>query len=133
MKIDRPVGLTSSRSISPSGKAVVLPTDPLYRGERVCEDARWQELFQARFDVLLYDLTSTDIEGQGAEIPKAQYGYSRDHRGDCRHVVIAPVVTPEGFPLAYEVMARNTSDRVPRCAASWPKSKRSTDARGGCA
>ncbi len=73
---------------------------------------RWQELFQARFDVLLYDLTSTYIEGEGEEIPKAQYGYSRDHRFDCRQVVIALVVTPEGLPLAYEVMEGNTSDRT---------------------
>ena len=73
---------------------------------------RWQELFQARFDVLLYDLTSTSIEGEGEEIPKAKHGYSRDHRFDCRQVVIALVVTPEGFPLAYEVMAGNTSDRT---------------------
>jgi hypothetical protein len=73
---------------------------------------RWQELFQARFDVLLYDLTSTYIEGEGEEIPKAQHGYSRDHRFDCRQVVIALVVTPEGFPLAYEVMEGNTSDRT---------------------
>ena len=60
---------------------------------------RWQDLFQARFDVLLYDLTSTYIEGEGEEIPKAKHGYSRDHRFDCRQVVIALVVTPEGFPL----------------------------------
>jgi hypothetical protein len=73
---------------------------------------RWQELFQARFDVLLYDLTSTYIEGGGDQIPKAQHGYSRDHRGDCRQVVIALVVTPEGFPLAYEVMEGNTPDRT---------------------
>lgn len=73
---------------------------------------RWQELFQARFDVLLYDLTSTYIEGEGEEIPKAQHGYSRDHRFDCRQVVIALVATPEGFPLAYEVMEGNTSDRT---------------------
>jgi hypothetical protein len=73
---------------------------------------RWQELFQARFDVLLYALTSTYIEGEGEQIPKAQHGYSRDHRGDCRQVVIALVVTPEGFPLAYEVMEGNTSDRT---------------------
>jgi len=73
---------------------------------------RWQDLFQARFDVLLYDLTSTYIEGEGKEIPKAKYGYSRDHRFDCRQVVIALVVTPEGLPLAYEVMEGNTSDRT---------------------
>jgi len=73
---------------------------------------RWQDLFQACFDILLYDLTSTYIEGEGEGIPKAQYGYSRDHRFDCRQVVIALVVTPEGFPLAYEVMEGNTSDRT---------------------
>ncbi len=73
---------------------------------------RWQDLFQARFDLLLYDLTSTYIEGEGEEIPKAKHGYSRDGRFDCRQVVIALVVTPEGFPLAYDVMEGNTSDRT---------------------
>jgi hypothetical protein len=73
---------------------------------------RWQDLFEARFDVLLYDLTSTYIEGEGEEIPKAKYGYSRDGRFDCRQVVVALVVSPEGFPLAYEVMEGNTSDRT---------------------
>jgi transposase len=73
---------------------------------------RWQDLFQAQFDVLLYDLTSTYIEGPGEEIPKAQYGYSRDQRFDCKQVVIALVITPEGFPLAYEVMEGNTADRT---------------------
>lgn len=72
----------------------------------------WQDLFQAQFDVLLYDLTSTYIEGEGAEIPKAKYGYSRDQRFDCKQVVIALVITPEGFPLAYEVLEGNTSDRT---------------------
>jgi transposase len=73
---------------------------------------RWQDLFAAQFDVLLYDLTSTYIEGEGEQIPKAQYGYSRDQRFDCKQVVIALVITPEGFPLAYEVMNGNTSDRT---------------------
>ena len=73
---------------------------------------RWQDLFQAQFDILLYDLTSTYIEGEGAEIPKAKYGYSRDQRFDAKQVVIALVITPEGFPLAYEVMDGNTSDRT---------------------
>ena len=79
--------------------------DRLYRClDRILEHKaalfqRWQDLFQAQFDVLLYDLTSTCIEGQGEEIPKAQYGYSRDQRFDCRQVVIARVITPEGFPL----------------------------------
>jgi hypothetical protein len=73
---------------------------------------RWQDLFQARFEVLLYDLTSTYLEGEGEKIPKAKYGYSRDQRFDCRQVVIALVVTPEGFPLAYEVMEGNISERT---------------------
>jgi len=73
---------------------------------------RWADLFGAEFDVLLYDLTSTYIEGQGEQIPKARYGYSRDQRFDCKQVVIALVITPEGFPLAYEVLEGNTSDRT---------------------
>lgn len=72
---------------------------------------RWADLFSAKFDVLLYDLTSTYFEGQCAEIPKARHGYSRDGRPDCRQVVIALVITTDGLPLAYEVMAGNTSDR----------------------
>jgi transposase len=73
---------------------------------------RWKTLFDARFDVLLYDLTSTYFEGQCRQIPKARHGYSRDGRPDCRQVVLAVVVTPEGFPLAYEVMPGNTSDHT---------------------
>lgn len=73
---------------------------------------RWQDLFQVQFDVLLYDLTSTYIEGLGEGIPQAKYGYSRDQRFDCKQVVIALVITPEGYPLAYETMDGNTSDRT---------------------
>lgn len=73
---------------------------------------RWKTLFDARFDVLLYDLTSTYFEGSGQNIPKARHGYSRDGRGDCRQVVIALVVTTDGLPLAYEVLAGNTSDKT---------------------
>jgi len=74
--------------------------------------ARWGELFGARFDVLLYDLTSTYFESDmlREEHDKRQYGYSRDKRFDCRQVVIALIVTPEGFPLSYEVLAGNTKD-----------------------
>ncbi len=71
---------------------------------------RWRTLFDARFDVLLYDLTSTYFEGSCQQIPKAKHGYSRDSRGDCRQVVIALVVSAEGLPLAYEVLAGNTAD-----------------------
>ena len=73
---------------------------------------KWAELFEADFDVLLYDLTSTYFEGEMEENPKAKHGYSRDGRPDCRQVVIALVVTPDGFPLAYEVMAGNTSEQT---------------------
>jgi transposase len=76
--------------------------------------ARWQDLFGVKFEVLLYDLTSTYFESDPpfSEGDKRRYGYSRDKRPDCVQVVIALVVTPEGFPLAYEVMAGNTSDRT---------------------
>lgn len=63
--------------------------------------ARWKTLFDASFDVLLYDLTSTYFEGLCEQIPKARHGYSRDGRPDCRQVVIALVVTTDGLPLAY--------------------------------
>ena len=73
---------------------------------------RWGELFGAKFDVLLYDLTSTyfesDVQRPASDL--RQYGYSRDKRGDCRQVVIALIVTPEGFPLSYEVLSGNTAD-----------------------
>jgi len=73
---------------------------------------RWQDLFNAGFDVLLYDLTSTYFECDPPGTGKRRYGYSRDKRSDCVQVVIALVVTPEGFPLCYEVMDGNTSDRT---------------------
>jgi hypothetical protein len=74
---------------------------------------RWDTLFGATYDVLLYDLTSTYFESD-PPLPgsksKKKFGYSRDHRSDCVQVVIALVVTPEGFPLAYEVYPGNTRD-----------------------
>ena len=75
---------------------------------------RWKDLFNARFEVLLYDLTSTYFESDPpfGEEDKRRYGYSRDKRPDCVQVVIALIVTPEGFPLAYEVLAGNTSDKT---------------------
>jgi transposase len=75
---------------------------------------RWQDLFGARFEVLLYDLTSTYFESAPPENEqdKRRYGYSRDKRPDCVQVVIALIVTPEGFPLAYEVLPGNTSDKT---------------------
>jgi transposase len=73
---------------------------------------KWADLFRADFEVLLYDLTSTYFEGEMEQNPKAKRGYSRDQRPDCLQLVIALVVTPDGFPLAYEVMNGNTSDRT---------------------
>ena len=100
----------------------VLPDDTLYR----CLDKllahkraffsflrqRWEALFQVRFDILLYDLTSTYFESDPPFAGNRQFGYSRDKRPDCVQVVIALVVTPQGFPLAYEVMPGNTSDKT---------------------
>lgn len=73
---------------------------------------RWKSLFDVAFDVLLYDLTSTYVEGKAEQNPKAKRGYSRDGRPDCKQVIVALVITPEGFPLAYEVMDGNTSDKT---------------------
>jgi transposase len=75
---------------------------------------RWRDLFNASFEVLLYDLTSTYFEADPPfpEGDKRRHGYSRDHRPDCVQIVIALVVTPEGLPLAYEVLAGNTSDKT---------------------
>jgi hypothetical protein len=100
----------------------VASKDRLYRcldrllahKDELCQHlrARWKTLFDASFDVLLYDLTSTYFEGLSAEIPKAKHGYSRDGRPDCRQVVLGLVVTTDGLPLAYEVLAGNTADRT---------------------
>ncbi len=100
----------------------VAEKDRLYRClDRVLEhkselfvylQQRWKDLFDAEFDVLLYDLTSTYLEGAAELNPKAKYGYSRDGRPDCKQVVIALVMTPTGLPLAYEVMDGNTSDKT---------------------
>ena len=73
---------------------------------------RWKTLFDVSFNVLLYDLTSTYFESPPPGSGNRQYGYSRDKRPDCVQVVIALIVTPDGFPLAYEVMPGNTSDKT---------------------
>jgi DDE family transposase len=75
---------------------------------------RWRDLFNASFDILLYDLTSTYFEADPPfpEGDKRRFGYSRDHRPDCVQVVIALVVTPDGLPIAYEVLSGNTSDKT---------------------
>ena len=100
----------------------VAGKDRLYRClDRVLEQKRelfvwlkqkWADLFQADFEVLLYDLTSTYFEGEMEQNPKARRGYSRDGRPDCLQLVIALVITTDGFPLAYEVMNGNTSERT---------------------
>ena len=76
--------------------------------------SRWSDLFAASYDILLYDLTSTYFE---CDVPEAatdprKFGYSRDRRSDCVQVMIATVVTPEGRPLAYEMMPGNTTDKT---------------------
>jgi len=71
---------------------------------------KWRDLFGATFDVLLYDLTSSYFEGEALEVDKARRGYSRDHRPDCLQILLALVVTPEGFPLSYEVLPGNVRD-----------------------
>jgi transposase len=91
---------------------------------------RWQDMFNTQFDVLFYDLTSTYFEGEAEGIEKAKRGYSRDHRPDCAQVIIALVITPEGFPLAYEVLDGNTSDKttlrgfLDRIEAAYGKARR---------
>lgn len=75
---------------------------------------RWSDLFGARYEVLLYDLTSTYFE---CDVPTEEndprrFGYSRDRRGDCVQVIVALVVTPEGLPLAYEMLPGNTADKT---------------------
>jgi hypothetical protein len=104
------------------GDAALAESHALYRcHDRLLEHkpavfahlvGRWRDLFNASFDVLLYDLTSTYFEADPPfpEGDKRRHGYSRDHRGDCVQVVIALVVTPEGLPLGYEVLAGNTAD-----------------------
>lgn len=71
---------------------------------------RWKDLFGSSFDMLLYDLTSTYFEGEAAEVEQARRGYSRDHRPDCKQLVLALIVTPEGLPLAYEVFGGDRAD-----------------------
>lgn len=75
---------------------------------------RWRDLFAARYEILLYDLTSTYFE---CDVPEDEtdprrFGYSRDRRSDCVQVIIALVVTPEGLPLAYEMLPGNTADKT---------------------
>src|SRR2546422_3681626 len=77
--------------------------------ERHLKD-RYGALFGAEFDVLLYDLTSTYVEGAAASNPMMRRGYSRDHRPDCEQMVIALIVNSEGFPFSYETFNGNRAD-----------------------
>lgn len=89
---------------------VLAHKEPLFAHLR----ERWSDLFGVRYEVLLYDLTSTYFEcdvPDSAEDPR-RFGYSRDRRSDCVQVVIALIVTPEGLPLAYEMMPGNTADKT---------------------
>src|SRR5437870_5543135 len=71
---------------------------------------RYGELFGAEFDVLLYDLTSSYVEGAAEKNPRMRRGYSRDHRPDCEQMVIALIVNTEGFPFSYETFEGNRAD-----------------------
>ena len=98
-----------------------LPDDPLYRNldrlhphRAAIESAlagHEQSLFNLGNTILLYDLTSTYFEGKATLIPKAKRGYSRDHRPDCKQVVVGLVIGREGFPRAHEIFEGNTQDR----------------------
>src|SRR6202162_2687683 len=74
--------------------------------------ARERSLFNLDVTIYLYDLTSTYFEGQCARNPKAKRGYSRDHRPDCKQVVVALVINRDGFAITHEVFAGNTQDRA---------------------
>ena len=98
-----------------------LPEDPLYRNldrlhpHRAAIESALAEhergLFNLANTILLYDLTSTYFEGKAARIPKAKRGYSRDHRPDCKQLVVGLVIDREGFPRAHEIFEGNTQDR----------------------
>lgn len=102
----------------------IAAKDTLYRClDKLCEHkndlfsflkTQWSLLFNASYDILLYDLTSTYFESDPPEETTGlrRFGYSRDKRSDCVQVVIALIVTPDGFPVAYEVMPGNTSDKT---------------------
>src|SRR5271157_1411229 len=71
----------------------------------------WWRSVRSLNTILLYDLTSTYFEGKAALIPKAKRGYSRDHRPDCKQLVVGLVIGREGFPRAHEIFEGNTQDR----------------------
>ena len=91
--------------------------------------ARWQDLFGAEFEVLLYDLTSAYFESDPPDndADKRRHGYSRDKRSDCVQVVIALIVTPEGLPLADEVLPGNTANAL--LARPWQAVRQGVDVK----
>src|SRR6476660_8065584 len=113
LPLSRSAARTQTSAVRPSGRALA-------------------RLFNVSFDVMLYDLTSTYFESDPPfpEGDKRRHGYSRDHRGDCVQVIIALVVTPEGLPLAYEVLPGNTADNttlkdfLARIVAQYGKARR---------
>ena len=84
------------------------------------------ELFSLNFDLLLCDMTSSFFEGLAEDNELAERGYSREHRSDCKQIVLALVVTPDGFPLYHEVFAGNTND-----ATAFPKIVGTMESRFG--
>ena len=83
---------------------------PLKAGLEAHLKGKWEGLFGIKYDLLLYDVTSTYFEGKMEENPQARRGHSRDHRPDCKQVCIGLVVTREGMPLGYEVFPGNLND-----------------------
>lgn len=86
--------------------AVLAVKEPIERDVQ----RQWELLFQVEYDLLLYDLTSSYFEGLAEANELARRGYSRDHRSDCKQIILALVVTREGFPLAHFTLAGNTQD-----------------------
>jgi transposase len=87
--------------------------DQLLKAQEAIErdlEKRFRSLFDLDYSLVLYDLTSTYFEGLAEGNELAKRGYSRDHRGDCKQVVVALVVTRDGFPLAHRTFAGNTQD-----------------------
>jgi transposase len=108
--LDEDFGLAAKDNLYRCLDRLLAHRDALFRHLR----QRWQDEFNVSFEVLLYDLTSTYFESDPPfpEGDKRRFGYSRDKRSDCVQVIIALVVTPEGYPLAYEVLPGNTADKT---------------------
>jgi hypothetical protein len=121
--LDEDFGLAAKDNLYRCLDRLLAHRDGLFRHLR----QRWQDEFNVSFEVLLYNLTSTYFESDPPfpEGDKRRFGYSRDKRSDCVQVIIALVVTPEGYPLAYEVLP-GTRRTKRRCAPSWRALRDST-------